>query len=115
MISPDGHTVAFDRVGPQSASTDIWLYDQARGTESRFTFNPRWNQFPVWSPDSSHIAFASVRPGLGNLYQRAISGAAQDEVLDKSDLVQAIRPTDWSRDGLPVAILGDVLRAVLRC
>ena len=93
-ISPDGRTIALDRVAPHNGMVDIWLYDLTRGTESRFTFNAHSNSYPVWSPDGSHIAFRSPR----NLYQKAISGSAQEEVLDQPS-TEPVRITDWSRDG----------------
>ena len=64
-ISPDGKTVATDRLDSQTGFFDVWLHDLARGTASRFTFNSKSNGFPVWSPDGSHIAFNSSRTGLG--------------------------------------------------
>jgi dipeptidyl aminopeptidase/acylaminoacyl peptidase len=94
-ISPDGKSVAVDRHDPGSGLTDVWLYDLMHGTNSRFTLGPQLNDTPVWSPDGGHIAFRSNRDGVSNVYQRATSGAAQDEALDKAQRV----PTDWSRDG----------------
>ncbi|HYL35145.1 MAG TPA: protein kinase [Bryobacteraceae bacterium] len=96
-ISPDGRTVAFDRVD-QSGHTDIWLFDLARGTESRFTFDSPASQYPIWSPDGSRIAYSSARLGLpGVVLQKPVSGAGESEILDKSIL--NARPMDWSRDG----------------
>jgi len=96
-ISPDGNTVATDRLDPQTGFQDLWLHDLVRGTASRFTFTSP-NEFPAWSPDGSHIAFTSSRDGgPSNLYQKAVSGAAQDEPLDKA--AHSKRPDDWSRDG----------------
>jgi Tol biopolymer transport system component len=98
-ISPDGSKVAFDRLDPQTALYDIWLRDLARGTDSRFTFGPRFNRFPVWSPDGTHLAFTLSRSARGTedqVHQRATSGTAQDEVLDKDGGRKA---DDWSRDG----------------
>jgi serine/threonine protein kinase len=98
-ISPDGNTVAVDRLDPQTNFIDLWLHDLARGGVSRFTFNSGFfNAYPVWSPDGSHIAFRSTRDGAaGDLYQKATSGAAREEVLDKD--VRNKLPNDWSRDG----------------
>jgi Tol biopolymer transport system component len=95
-ISQDGKTVAVDRVDLQAGGVDIWLYDLVRGGDSRFTFGPGTNQWPVWSPDGARIAFNATRDG-GKLYQRATSGTAQDEALDKPP--GAVRAEDWSRDG----------------
>ena len=98
-ISPDGNTVAVDRRDPQTRFLDLWLHDLARGTASRFTFNSGFfNAYPIWSPDGSHIVFRSTRERTtGNLYQKATSGASQEDVLDKDDRDKL--PDDWSRDG----------------
>ena len=96
-ISPDGRTVAVEHQDPQTGFYDLWMHDLARGTASRFTFNSKTNEYPVWSPDGSHIAFSSTRDGPMNIYQKATGGAAQDEALYKSEVNKV--PEDWSRDG----------------
>jgi Tol biopolymer transport system component len=99
-ISPDGSTVAVDHLDP-TGLRDVYLHDLKRGTFSRFTVGPKSNEYPVWSPDSSHIAFYSLRDGpAGHVYQRATAGAAQDEPLGKplGEPPRATRADDWSRD-----------------
>jgi Tol biopolymer transport system component len=95
-LSPDGSTVAAD-VLDSTGGRDIWLHDLARGTESRFTFGPTLNDYPLWNPDGSKIVFYSVREGNGNPYQKAASGVGPEEVLDKDP--RNNRADDWSRDG----------------
>jgi len=96
-ISPDGSTVVVDRRDPGTGFPDLWLHDLARGTASRLTFNSKANEYPIWSPDGSHIVFSSSRDGGLNLYQKAVSGNAKEEALDKAPLLK--KPVDWSRDG----------------
>ncbi len=96
-LSPDEKRVAFSRPEPQSGNPDIWLIELARGTLTRFTFVPSVNISPIWSPDGSRIVFSANRDGPMNLYQRAASGAGNDEALLKSDDSKA--PNDWSADG----------------
>ncbi len=96
-ISPDGSTVAVGRLDPQAGTYDIWLHNLARGTASRFTFDPGTEFDPLWSPDGAHIVFNSNRDGPLNLYEKASSGAGGEKVLLKSPLVKW--PEDWSRDG----------------
>ncbi|HZQ55045.1 MAG TPA: protein kinase [Bryobacteraceae bacterium] len=92
-ISPDGSTVAVPHF-----DGDLWLYDLARGTRSRFTFDGKRNLFPVWSYDGKRIAFSSGREETPAIYQKAVNGMAQEEALDRA--LSGIRvPMDWSRDG----------------
>jgi eukaryotic-like serine/threonine-protein kinase len=95
-LSPDGKRVAFDRA--DSGLRDIWLYEFARGVTTRFTFDSATDMYPIWSPNSSRIAFASYRGGPIDLYQKASNLAGADELLFKS--VELKFPTSWSPDGL---------------
>jgi serine/threonine protein kinase/Tol biopolymer transport system component len=99
-LSPDGKRVAVtdrSRVSAINANADIWIIDIARGVPQKFTFDPAYDWFPVWSPDGSRVAFASRRDGPDNIYLKASSGTANEEPLLKSDVVKY--PMDWSRDG----------------
>src|SRR5204863_5580436 len=72
-LSPDEKQVAVHR-HDQGTGGDLWLIDVARGTSSRFTFDAAQdNSSPVWSPDGSRIAFASLRNGRWGMYVKASS------------------------------------------
>jgi serine/threonine protein kinase len=97
FFSPDEKRVAAAISDPLSGARDIWLLDIARGTPTRFTFDPAEDFLPIWSPDGSRIVFASDRDGAGNLYQKSASGAGNEELLFKTN--ERKWPSDWSRDG----------------
>ncbi|MEO8098711.1 MAG: protein kinase [Acidobacteriota bacterium] len=94
-LSPDGKHVALSRT--VSGNKDIWLYEFERGVLSRLTFDAAPDEFPVWSPDSRQLAFASQRGGLYQLFRKDAGGAGQEERLHESAVAE--RPMDWSRDG----------------
>jgi len=96
-ISPNGMQVAFERSNPQTQSRDIWLLEFASGRTTRFTSDPGWDAFPTWSPDGRRIIFTSNRGGAYDLYQKASSGAGDEELLYKSN--EGKGPTSWSPDG----------------
>ena len=97
-LSPDEKRVVIDPLDRQTDTPDLWLYDLAGGGPSRFTFHRAYDIFPVWSPDGSRIVWSSNREGgQYDLYEKAASGAAQDELLLKSSNWKF--PTDWSLDG----------------
>jgi Tol biopolymer transport system component len=97
QLSPDGKQVVVDRLDSQTGTYDLWLIELARGIPSRFTFDPRYDWYPVWSPDAARIIFSSDRDGVFNLYTKVASGVGKEELLLKSD--QRKDPTDWSSDG----------------
>jgi hypothetical protein len=69
----------------------------AHGVPSRFTFDPGNDIFPVWSPDSSRILFASDRGGVLDLYQKRADGVGTEEPVLKSNV--NTWPYSWSPDG----------------
>ena len=48
-ISPDGTRVVLDA---RDQEDDLWIWDLARETPTRFTFDPGPDWYPVWTPDS---------------------------------------------------------------
>jgi eukaryotic-like serine/threonine-protein kinase len=92
-ISPDARTVAVDRLDAPLGTYDLWLHDLTRGTDSRFTFDPGNDMFPVWSPDGGRILFSSNRRGKYGLYQKAATGGGKEELLYETAGVTL--PTDW--------------------
>lgn len=93
-ISPDGKELAFVLESP---STDIWLYDIARGVKTRFTFGSG-NESPRWSSDGKLIAYTSVRNGEFGIYAKPSDGSGHEEVLVPPGPEQTY-PLDWSPDG----------------
>jgi serine/threonine protein kinase len=97
-LSPDEKKLVVCRMNPQAKTRDLWLFDLARGTSSRFTFDPADDRNPVWSPDGSRIAFSSPRRGaLYDLYVKAATGSGADEVLLESREDKVAQ--DWTPDG----------------
>jgi Tol biopolymer transport system component len=96
-LSPDEQRLAVVRRESQALTVDLYLWDLARRTETRFTFDPGNDGAPIWSPDGSRIVWFSDREGEQNLYVKAASGAGQDELLWRS--AYAKTPLSWSADG----------------
>jgi DNA-binding winged helix-turn-helix (wHTH) protein/Tol biopolymer transport system component len=96
-LSPDEKKLAITRIDPQIGTKDVWLFDLARGTLARFTFDPAEETNPTWSPDGNQIAFISRQKGLLNLYRKATSGAGDAEPLLESDEEKIIQ--NWSPSG----------------
>ena len=57
-LSPDRRRLALD-VRDQQA--DIWIWDVARETLTRFTFDPGLDAYPTWTPDGRRLIFTSNR------------------------------------------------------
>ena len=96
-LSHDEKRVTSASVDAQTGTRDIWLIDLTRGTLLRFTFGPFDEWLGVWSPDDQSIVFTSDHDGPGNLYQKPSSGAADEQLLLKTN--ERKWTTDWSADG----------------
>jgi serine/threonine protein kinase/Tol biopolymer transport system component len=101
-LSPDGRralvSVPESGAANRDLSRDLWIFDEPRSTGRRFTFNDmRPRRGAIWSPDGSHIVFATERKGHLVLVQKASSGAGSEDVLlDDKFEKEAV---SWSPDG----------------
>jgi eukaryotic-like serine/threonine-protein kinase len=97
-ISPDGTKVA---LGVRDQENDIWVWDLARATLTRLTFDRGVDTVPVWTPDGRRIAFSSTRGDAtgseSNLYWQPADGTGAVERLRESAEPQW--PLSFSRDG----------------
>jgi eukaryotic-like serine/threonine-protein kinase len=93
-LSPDGKRAAV-MIGEQGVQ--VWLYDFARDTLTRLTFEGPINAAPVWTPDGKRIAFTSTKEGPGNIFWQMGDGSGGLEQLTTSKFAQI--PRSWSPDG----------------
>jgi len=77
-VSPDGTRVA---LAIRDQQNDIWIWDLARRTLTRLTFNPNPDNYPVWTPDSRRLIFGSARGSNVGLFWQAADGAGTAEPL----------------------------------
>ena len=96
-ISPEGRHVSFSRKDDPIGTHDIFVTDLTRGVSSRFTFDNGDDRHPNWSSDGSHISWQSARNGSYQIFQKAVSGVGEDELLYSSE--SAISFDSWSPDG----------------
>jgi serine/threonine-protein kinase len=78
-LSPDGRYVA-NGISDSKGGRDIWIFDVERGTPTRVTFG-EYNDFPVWTKDSSRIYFGATRDGKAGLYRAPIDGSGKAELV----------------------------------
>jgi Tol biopolymer transport system component len=93
-LSPDGRRVG---VGITEQETQVWLYDLARETLTRFTFEGNVNLNAAWTPDGKRIAFQSNKEGPLNLFWQRADGSGGLERLTTSEYNNF--PISWSPDG----------------
>jgi serine/threonine-protein kinase len=96
-LSPDGRRVAVDTSSTSSTQEQISLFDVARETLTRFTFEGSVNVAPVWTPDGKRIAFGSDKDGPLNIYWEMADGSGGLERLTPSEYPQG--PYSWSPNG----------------
>ena len=95
QLSPDGRHVG---VTIGELERQVMVYDFARETLSRFTFEGSTSQLAVWTPDGKRIVLASNREGPTlNLFWQSADRSGALERLTTSEY--ALAPKSFSPDG----------------
>ncbi len=90
VISPDGGRIAAV-VNEDGNNGDIFVFDLARGTRQRLTFDSAWEILPCWSPDGKLIYYVSTSDAT--IRVRAADGTGAETIVRKG------WAPDLSRDG----------------
>jgi dipeptidyl aminopeptidase/acylaminoacyl peptidase len=104
-FSPDGSRLAcvvseFPK-GPAQES-HIWMLDVATGEFRQFTFSPKSESSPRWSPDGKTLAFLSAREERMQIYLIRIQGGEAVALTSGKSAAGAFR---WSPDGKQIAYM----------
>ena len=93
-LSPEENRIALD---VRDENRDIWIWNLARRTLTRLTFDPALETSPLWTPDGHWIVFASQRAGAANLYWQNADDTSAPERLTTSPVNQV--PSAITPDG----------------
>jgi Tol biopolymer transport system component len=96
-FSPDGLRVVAEKGDPNETQTDLWIYDLARGRQTRFATGTDHNVNPAWSPNGDRIAFSKRIDGQFTIVSQAVDRTAPEQRL--ASLGGDTLLEDWSRDG----------------
>ena len=95
QLSPDGTKVALDI---RDQEQDVWIWDLARETLQRLSFDTGLNRGPVWSRDGQRVAFTRALDTAEEVYWQAADGSGVAEALTEKSTVPMM-PSDFSPDG----------------
>ena len=95
-ISPDGKQLAVQILNG-SGSQDIWIYEFARNTLTRFSFTE--GAVPVWTPDGRKIIYRRRTPSFSLLSKLADGSGIEEKLLDKDFDDPGAAPFTVSPDG----------------
>ena len=98
-LSRDGRWAAVSRIEEGASDADIWIYDLARGTETRLARPADDDYSPAFAADGSSVVFSS-RGNLDSksiLLRRDLATGAETEILAVAD--RALMPMSLSSDG----------------
>ena len=94
-LSPDGTRIALD---VREQQNDIWVWDVARQTLTRLTFDPGLNRVPVWTRDGRRIAYTVAGGDTEIAFWTLADGSGAPEELQQGEGKMAV-PAGFTPDG----------------
>jgi Tol biopolymer transport system component/DNA-binding winged helix-turn-helix (wHTH) protein len=100
-LSPDGQRIATAIFDTERGQQDLWIFDVKTNSGRRLATEQGLRDAPVWSPDSTMLAFlhqADDKPP--RVHVRGLGEKDTEEAMPAADFQG---PTDWSPDGRFIA------------
>jgi len=103
-LSPDGRQIVL--VVRDTTGAHLWVYDSARGTLGKRTFDGLADSLPIWTRDGTFLTFANARAGSPGplLRVRADGSGPAEPLVTEAQLPGPKVATSWSPDGRLLAI-----------
>ena len=76
---------------------NIWVYDIARGSRTRITFNPLGAFQATWTPSGEQITYSAFRGGFTEIFSASGDGSGDETQLTDGPLSEY--DPHWSPDG----------------
>jgi len=100
-LSPDGQRIATAIFDTERGQQDLWIFDVKTNSGRRLATEPGLRDAPVWSPDSTTLAF--VHQADDNLPRVHVRGLGEKDTEEAMPAADFQGPTDWSPDGRFIA------------
>ena len=101
-LSPDGQQVVL--TVRDGTGSHIWVYDIARGTLGKRTFEGADDNYPIWTRDGTFLTFSRGSGAVGLLRVRADGSGTAEPLVTDAQLPGSKIPTSWSADSRFLAI-----------
>ena len=109
-MSPDGKRVATAIFDIERGQQDLWLVDTGTNAARRLTGEPALRDSPVWSPDSTTLAFLHTADAtLPRVHLRGLGQNDPEEAMAEDGFQM---PSDWSPDGRFLAFVNSAFTRV---
>jgi serine/threonine-protein kinase len=95
-VSRDAKRIAF--VNDDDTEAIVWIYDLSGTSTIRRLTSGGNNRFPIWTSDSTRVAFQSDRDGDLAIFWQPIDGGTAER-LTKPDPGESHTPESWSPKG----------------
>ncbi len=99
-VEPGGRRVATTL--PNNQNDDVHLLEEQAVNPRRLTFAVESDEWPVWSPDGSHIAWVRYAGGGGRVLMTEVESGVEVDTLFQTQ--NELWPRSWSPDGRWLAL-----------
>jgi serine/threonine protein kinase len=97
-VAPDSRKAVLVR-SDSPMSWSLWLLDLTRASAVPLGAGVSKTASPVWSPDSSRIAYFDEREGVHGIFEKIVSdGSPRRSILQVDD--SSVLPRSWSDEGI---------------